>query len=91
MIKMVEKFDFKKMKWQLEAYRCLLFKNTSFRFFQRSGAKICVKHQMSFWGVLEPHPKNPSKVPFVLPSYLPEKKGLRFDIIFLNNTEVCAF
>ena len=30
----------------------------------------------------EPHPRNPSKVPFVLSSYLPEKKGLRFRIIF---------
>ena len=39
----------------------------------------------------EPHPKNPSKVPFVLSSYLAEKKGLRFDTIFLNNTEVRAF
>ena len=39
----------------------------------------------------EPNPKNPSKVPLVLPSYLPEKKGLRFNIIFLNNTEVRAF
>ena len=39
----------------------------------------------------EPHPKKPSKMPFVLSSYLPEKKGLRFHIIFPNNTEVCAF
>ena len=39
----------------------------------------------------EPYPKNPSKVPFVLPSYLSEQKGLRFNIIFLNNTEVRAF
>ena len=35
----------------------------------------------------EPHPKNTSKESFVLPSYLVEKKGLRFDNIFLNNTE----
>ena len=38
----------------------------------------------------QPH-ENPSKVHFVLSSYLPEKKGLRLHIIFLNNTEVCAF
>ena len=38
----------------------------------------------------EPHPEYSSKVPFVLPSYVAEKKGLRFDIIFPNNTEVRA-
>ena len=35
----------------------------------------------------EPQPRNPTNVPFVVPSYLHEKKGLRFDIIFLNNTK----
>ena len=38
----------------------------------------------------EPHLENPSKLPLELLSYLQNKKGLRFDIIFLNNTEVCA-
>ena len=47
------KIDSKKVKQRIEAYHSLLSKNTWFRFFQRSGAKICVKHQMSFWGVLE--------------------------------------
>ena len=44
---------FKEVKSGIEACHCLLSKNTWFRFFQRSGAKICVKHQTSFWGVLE--------------------------------------
>ena len=39
----------------------------------------------------ERHLDNPSKVPFELLSHMQEKEGLRFDIIFLNNTEVCAF
>ena len=39
----------------------------------------------------QPHLENSSEVPFVLFSYLREKTGLRIDIIFLNNTEVCAF
>ena len=39
----------------------------------------------------EPPFENPSKVPFLLLSYLQEKKGLRIEITFLNNTEVCAF
>ena len=47
------KIDSKKVKWAVEAYHCLLSKNTWFRFFQRSSAKICVKHQMSFLSVLE--------------------------------------
>ena len=47
------KIDSKKVKWGIEAYYCLLSKNAWFRFFQRSGAKICVKHQMSFLSVLE--------------------------------------
>ena len=48
-----KKTDFKKVKYCVEAYHCLLSKNAWFRFFQRSGAQICVKHQMSLWGVLE--------------------------------------
>ena len=56
------KIDSKKVKWGIEAYHCLLPKNTWFRFFQRSGAKICVKHQMSFWGVLEGWAKSDSWV-----------------------------
>ena len=47
------KIDFKKVKWGLEVYCCLLSKFSWCRFFQRSGAKICVKHQMSFLTVLE--------------------------------------
>ena len=54
------KIDFKKVKWEIEAYHCLLSKNTWFRFFQRSGAKICVKHQMSFLSVLEGWAKSDS-------------------------------
>ena len=52
-VKISRKIDFKKVKRELEAYDSLLLQNTWFRFFQRSGAKISVKHQMSFWGVLE--------------------------------------
>ena len=37
----------------MAAYYCLLSKNIWFRFFQRRGAKICVKHQMSFLSVSE--------------------------------------
>ena len=51
-----------KVKWLIEAYYCLLSKNTWFTFFQRSGTKICVKHQMSFWGVLEGWAKSDSWV-----------------------------
>ena len=56
------KIDFKNVKWGLEANHCLRLKNTWFRFFQRSGAKLCVKHQMSFWGVLEGWAKSDSWV-----------------------------
>ena len=54
------KIDFKKAKSARKAYHCLLLKNAWFRFFQRSGAKICIKHQMSFWGVLEGWAKSDS-------------------------------
>ena len=47
------RIDFKKVKYAIGAYHCLFSKNAWFRFFQRSGAQICVKHQMSFWSVLE--------------------------------------
>ena len=56
------KIDSKNVKWEIEAYHCRLSKNTWFRFFQRSGAKICVKHQMSFLGVLEGWAKSDSWV-----------------------------
>ena len=56
------KIDSKKVKWRIEAYHCLLLENAWLRFFQRSGAKICVKHQMSFWGVLEGWAKRDSWV-----------------------------
>ena len=57
-----KKIDSKKVKWGIEAYHCLLSKNTWFRLFQRSGAKICVKHQMSFLSVLEGWAKSDSWV-----------------------------
>ena len=47
------KIDSKEAKYAIEAYYCLLSKNAWFKFFQRSGAKICVKHQIFFWGVFE--------------------------------------
>ena len=56
------KVFFKKVKSEIEAYHYLLSKKTWFRFFQRTGAKICVKHQMSFWGVLEGWAKSDSWV-----------------------------
>ena len=46
----------------MEAYHCLLPKNGWFQFSQRSGAKICVKHQMSFLSVLEGWAKSDSWV-----------------------------
>ena len=51
----------KEVKNGIEAYHCLLCKNAWCRFFQRSGAKICIKHQMSFWGVLEGWAKRDSR------------------------------
>ena len=54
------RIDFKKVKYRVEAYHHLLLKNAWFRFFQRSGAKICVGHQMSFLGVLEGWAKSDS-------------------------------
>ena len=56
------KIGSKKVKWGVEAYHCLLPKNTWFKFFQRSGAKIFVKHQMSFLSVLEGWAKSDSWV-----------------------------
>ena len=52
---------------------------------------FCTNFHISNKVTHEPHPKYPSKVPFVLSPYLPEKKGLRFNVIFLNNTKVRAF
>ena len=52
-VKNGKKIEYKEVRWRIEAYQCLLSKNTWFRFFRRSGAKICVKHQMSFWGVFD--------------------------------------
>ena len=48
------------LKSAIEAPCCLLLKNACFRFFQRSGSQICVKHQMSFWSVLEGWAKSDS-------------------------------
>ena len=56
------KISSKKVKSGIEAYHCLLSKNTWFRFFQRSGVKICVKHQMSFQGVFDGWAKSDSWV-----------------------------
>ena len=56
------KIDSEKVKWGIKAYHCLLLKNASFRFFHRSGAKICVKHQKSFWGASEGWAKSDSWV-----------------------------
>ena len=56
------KIGSKKVKWELEAYHCLLSKSTWFRFFQRGGAKICVRHQMSFLSVFEGSAKSDSWV-----------------------------
>ena len=56
------KINSKKMKCEIKAYHCLLPKSFWFRFFQRSGAKICIKHQMSFWSVLEGWAKSDSWV-----------------------------
>ena len=56
------KINFKKIKYGIEAYHFVLSKNAWFRFFQRSGAKICVKHQTSFCDVLEGWAKRESWV-----------------------------
>ena len=56
------KIGFTGVKSGIKTYHCLVSKNTWFRFFQRSGAKICIKHQMSFLGVLEGWAKSDSRV-----------------------------
>ena len=56
------KISSKKVKSRIDAYHPLLLKNTWFRFFRHSGAKICVKHQKSFWGVFEGWGKSDSWV-----------------------------
>ena len=62
MEKKSRKIVFKKVKYGIEGYHCLLSKNAWFRFFQRSGAQICIKHQGSVWGVLEGWAKSDSWV-----------------------------
>ena len=66
------KMHSKKVKSESEACHCLLSNNTWFGFFQRDGAKICVTHKMSFWGVLEGWAKSDSWV--ILEK--PQKKAL---------------
>ena len=56
------KFDFNKVKYGRKASYCLLSVYAWFKSFQRNGAKICVKHQMSVWGVLEGWAKSDSWV-----------------------------
>ena len=56
------KIVFREGKCGREAYHCLLLKIAWFKLFQRSGAKICVPHQMSFLGVLEGWAKRDSWV-----------------------------
>ena len=56
------KIDLRKMKYGIEAFYCLVFIHAPFKIFQRSGAKICVKHQTSFWGALEGWAKSDSWV-----------------------------
>ena len=56
------KINSKRKKHCIEAYYCLLPENAWFRFFQRSGAKICVKHQKSFWSVFDGWTKSDSWV-----------------------------
>ena len=44
-----KKLDFEEVKYDIEAYYCVLSKNAWLRLLQRSCVKICVKHQKSFW------------------------------------------
>ena len=60
--KYIRKIDFNKVKYGIEASYCLPFIYAWFEFFQRSGAKICVKHPMSFWAFLEGWAKSDSWV-----------------------------
>ena len=54
--------NFKEVKYEIEAFICLLFMYASLKVFQRSGAKICVEHQTSIWGALEGWGKSDSWV-----------------------------
>ena len=47
-VKNDNKIDLWRWKYETEAFYCLVFIYASFKIFQRSGAKICVKHQTSF-------------------------------------------
>ena len=42
------KIDLKKVKYGREAFYCVVSIYAPFKIFQRSGAKICLKHQKSF-------------------------------------------
>ena len=55
-----KKIDFKKVKYGKQRYHFIFSKNASFRFSQRSGAQICVTHQMSFLNALEGWAKSDS-------------------------------
>ena len=57
-----KKIDSNKVKYEIEAFCCLLSMYACFKFFQRGGAKIYVKHQMSFCGFLEGWAKGDSWV-----------------------------
>ena len=60
--KNITKIDLRKVKYGIEAFYCLLSIYAWFKIFQRNGAKICVKHQKSFWGALEGGAKSDSWV-----------------------------
>ena len=60
--KMMKKIGFKKVKYEMEASYCLLSTYAWLKIFQRSGAKICIKQQMSFLRVLEDWAKSDSWV-----------------------------
>ena len=44
------KIDLMEVKYKIEAFYCVLFIYAYIKIFQQNGAKICVKHQKSFWG-----------------------------------------
>ena len=57
-----KKVDLRKVKYVIEAFYCLLSIYAWFKISHRTGAKICVKHQKSFWGALEGWAKSDSWV-----------------------------
>ena len=69
------------MKYGEEVSHCLLLTYASFRFFQRTGAKVCVKHQMLCMGVLQGWPKPDSQVML--------KKSQEGALVELKETEIC--